>query len=113
EWTLVELQGDLEARSGEESLNNKFIGDLHFTKNGEPVLLVGHHILYGEIKELEKPLAVVMKCKSKPQFIKNDEQMDDTPLPHNVEYKIEAIILKKILFKSRPKPIVSNVAKKI
>ena len=32
EWTIVELQGDLETRSKEDSINNKFLGDLLFTK---------------------------------------------------------------------------------
>jgi hypothetical protein len=32
EMTIVELQGDLETKSEDVSLNGKFIGDLHFTK---------------------------------------------------------------------------------
>ena len=32
EWTIVELQGDIECKSHDDALNGKFIGDLHFTK---------------------------------------------------------------------------------
>ena len=31
EWILLELQGDLESRM-QEDMKNKFIGDMHFTK---------------------------------------------------------------------------------
>ena len=30
EWSIIELQGDLEVENG-ESLASKFLGDLHFT----------------------------------------------------------------------------------
>ena len=32
EWAMVELQGDLETRVKDDSLIDKFIGHLHFTK---------------------------------------------------------------------------------
>jgi len=32
EWSIVEVQGDLETKSSEASTNGQFIGDLHFTK---------------------------------------------------------------------------------
>ena len=31
EWTMIELQGDLETKSETTSLSGKFIGDLFFT----------------------------------------------------------------------------------
>ncbi|XP_022903656.2 chromosome transmission fidelity protein 8 homolog [Onthophagus taurus] len=91
-WAIIELQGDLKSDS-ETSFNNKFIGDLHFTKTGTPLLIIGHHILYGNESTMEKPLAVMEKVKL----------MDD----ESIEYVIKKIITKKIIFKTRPKPIVS------
>ena len=62
-WALVELQGDLESRSA-TSLAGQLIGDLHFTRQGAPVLIVGHHILWGKVTALEKPLLVMRKRQS-------------------------------------------------
>ena len=56
----MELQGDLESRSA-ASLAGQLIGDLHFTRQGAPVLIVGHHILWGKVAALEKPLLVMRK----------------------------------------------------
>ncbi|KAI8790104.1 chromosome transmission fidelity protein 8 isoform X3 [Biomphalaria glabrata] len=60
EWAIVELQGDLETRHP-VPLNHNFIGDLHFTHQDAPVLIIGHHILQGKVISLEKPLAVLTK----------------------------------------------------
>lgn len=96
EMALIELQGELEGRT-EANLQSQFIGDLYFKTQFDgtilPVLIIGHHILNGKIQNLEKPIAVIER-----------EKIDD----NNTEYKIEAIITKKILFKTRPKPIISN-----
>nr|XP_027229339.1 chromosome transmission fidelity protein 8 homolog [Penaeus vannamei] len=110
EWIILELQGDLESRTNEE-MASKFIGDLHFTKEGTPILIIGHHIMYGKVQDLDKPFALMHKKR----LSTDTEQMDvdDTESPETasstagVEYLIKAVIRKKILFKSRPKPIIA------
>lgn len=87
----MELQGDLQSES-ESSFEGKFIGDLHFTKTGTPILIIGHHLLYGKEVKLEKPFALLQK------------QTDD----NRCEYLVKSIITSKIIFKTRPKPIVGN-----
>ncbi|XP_050300773.1 chromosome transmission fidelity protein 8 homolog [Anthonomus grandis grandis] len=90
EYGIIELQGDLKTDS-ENSFEGKFIGDLHYTKTGQPVLIIGYHLLYGKEAKIEKPVALLEKCKN--------EQGD-------TEYLVKCIIKKKIIFKTRPKPIV-------
>lgn len=96
---LLEMQGDLESRLGQDvDLSGKFIGDLHFTKdNSTPILIIGHHILYGKSVKLEKPLVVMTKV--------NEGQ--------ETEYQVQTIIRNKLIFKARPKPIIANVPKKL
>ncbi|KAI4471580.1 rad25/xp-b dna repair helicase [Holotrichia oblita] len=96
EWSLIELQGELKSHS-EGQFDGKFVGDLHFTKAGVPVLIVGHHLMYGKEMALEKPYALLEKVDS------GDDTTDKTK---TTEYLVKSIITKKIIFKTRPKPIV-------
>ena len=104
---MIEMQGDLESRLGSNvDVSGKFIGDLHYTKdNGTPILIIGHHILYGKVVKLERPMVamkkvMVMSCE------KGDNQS-------NTEYHVDTIIRHKLIFKARPKPIIANVPKKV
>lgn len=74
-------------------MEGQFIGDLHFTKQGTPMLIIGHHLLFGKEVELVKPLALLEKVKG---------------AEGSTGYFIKALIRKKILFKTRPKPIVGK-----
>ncbi|XP_063607214.1 chromosome transmission fidelity protein 8 homolog [Penaeus indicus] len=110
EWIILELQGDLESRTNEE-MASKFIGDLHFTKEGTPILIIGHHIMYGKIQDLDKPYALMHKKKLSTGIEQMDvddtESQETASSTAGVEYLIQAVIRKKILFKSRPKPIIA------
>lgn len=110
EWAIIELQGDLESRAG-GTFDSQFIGDLHYTRTDVPVLIVGHHILYGKEINLEKPFAVLEKQSS--QLQRNIHGESETDYGPSTEYIIKAIIKKKLLFKTRPKPIIANVPKVI
>lgn len=91
-WSIVELQGDLVSES-DVSFEGKFIGDLHFEKSGTPILIIGHHLLYGKEMKLEKPFALLQK------------QTSDN---NQTEYLVKSVIMSKIIFKTRPKPIVGT-----
>ncbi|XP_022338440.2 chromosome transmission fidelity protein 8 homolog [Crassostrea virginica] len=105
EWAIVDLQGSLETRQP-VPLGGKFVGDLHFTKQNVPILIIGHHILYGKIVDMEKPYAVIVKDNSTTNDSNNTEKQ-------GVSYVVKALIKKKILFKQRPKPIIANIPKKL
>lgn len=95
EWAIIELQGDLKFDSPD--VTNKYIGDLHFLKAGIPIFIIGIHVLHGKEVPLPKPFAVLIK--------KHTEHASEI----KTEYNVQAIIRKKLIFKTRPKPIITNV----
>ena len=67
------------------------------------MLIIGHHILYGKVVTLEKPYGVMVK----------DTESAGQDATGSVNYNVIAVIKKKLLFKTRPKPIIANVPKKL
>jgi len=87
----------------------------------QPILIVGHHILHGKVVKLEKPLAIVVRSSA----LRNDglnvnsletstmEAEDSSSAVEDPYFTVTAVIRNKIVFKTRPRPIISNVPKKL
>ncbi|XP_011695223.1 PREDICTED: chromosome transmission fidelity protein 8 homolog [Wasmannia auropunctata] len=103
-WAIIDLQGDLKFEKIDNP-DDQLIGDLHFTKAGVPILIIGIHVLHGKEIRLDKPLIVLERHRDT-----GDETMEEEATA-KTEYFVKAIVRKKLLFKSRPKPIVTNVPK--
>lgn len=103
EWAIIEVQGDLECNSG-SSIGGKLIGQLIFTSKERPILIIGYHILYGKVVENNPAIAVLQKhriANADPLSISEDQEKTST------EYTILAVVKRKIVFRTRPKPIVT------
>ena len=74
--------------------------------DGTPIMIIGHHILYGKVIDLDKPLVAVEKLQVGKEM-DHEEMMDvDEHLEVKTEYRVKSVIKKKLLFKTRPKPII-------
>ncbi|XP_077240222.1 chromosome transmission fidelity-like protein [Tasmannia lanceolata] len=101
EWAIVELQGVVEAQpSFENQLPGLEIGRLcHSSSEGNYTFTVGYHELSGSKIVLKKPLLVLKKKKVV------DPDSDNSP---KMELDVIGIIRHKILFKTRPKALISK-----
>ena len=70
-------------------------------------LLIGHHLLEGKIVNLPKPLAVVHRSNTRSPTKADQSGGGETAPDNNMEWSVEAIIKRKILFAKRPMPVVN------
>ncbi|KAL0317766.1 UNVERIFIED_CONTAM: Chromosome transmission fidelity protein 8 [Sesamum angustifolium] len=107
EWAIVELQGVVEAQpSFENRLQNLQIGVLCRPSSQENyTFTVGYHELTGTKVSLKKPILVLKKIKLRKV---EEEEGEDDVNSAGVELDVIGVIRHKILFKTRPKALISS-----
>lgn len=114
EWCIVELQGVLETKRDQFAgldIGTMAFGRVrlttcatrlvvtvgsHTVQGGTVTLRVGTHCLEGKAQPLPKPLAVVAR----------DPECGEAP----PSYIIAGVVHKKIVFKSRPRPVTGEAS---
>ncbi|XP_021622472.1 putative uncharacterized protein DDB_G0287975 isoform X2 [Manihot esculenta] len=104
EWAIVELQGVVEVQpSLQDRLQNLVIGELCRPSSQENyTFTVGYHELTGSKVTLKKPLLVLKKVK----LMDVDQGSENSSV--EVALDVIGIIRRKILFKTRPRALISS-----
>jgi hypothetical protein len=100
EWCILELQGQLLGAK----LEGERVGEIEVMEDGTCVMDVGQHILKGSVKSIANPFLVLKN--SAEQKGKNGEATagENGGGIEMSSMTVLAVVKKKILFQSRPKP---------
>ena len=136
EYSLIELNGNIYVE-GEKNIENNLagecIGNITMKGLGKPVMIIGAHKLEGEIQKLSKPFYILEKQDTIESQTTSEKNCDDMIIEYNNDsdeennnynnerddvmehdnsqgpgFHIIGMVKQKILFKSRPKPIVNK-----
>ncbi|KAI4378144.1 hypothetical protein MLD38_015667 [Melastoma candidum] len=104
EWAIIELQGVVQVQPPfQHLLPNLQIGTLCRPSSQEVyTFTVGYHELTGAKVPLKKPLLVLRKTK-----LLDPQGQSDVGTP-DIELQVVGIIRHRILFKTRPKALISR-----
>ncbi|MCL7029239.1 hypothetical protein MKW94_026858 [Papaver nudicaule] len=112
EWAIVELQGMIEVQPCfKDCIQNLEIGILCRTSSEENyTFTVGYHELSGTKMKLKKPYLVLKKKRTILDSVSDEEEDIGKPKSPKTETELEVIgiIRHRILFKTRPKPLISK-----
>ncbi|KAI3735288.1 hypothetical protein L6452_14783 [Arctium lappa] len=110
EWAIIELQGVVEVQPAfQDRLQNLQIGLLCRPSSQESyTFTVGYHELSGSKIPLKKPLLVLKKIMKSDMEIDQNDDDDDLNSSSRVDLEVIGIIRQRILFKTRPKALISK-----
>lgn len=107
EWGLLELQGHLDPRDVQQSLDSLPLGVLEAdaANSKEFSLIIGSNKLVGKLVRLEKPLVVLTH--------EDNEHSHAADLAaggaeRDEHWRAVGVVRNKIVFKTRPQPIVKR-----
>ncbi|GMI99607.1 hypothetical protein like AT5G52220 [Hibiscus trionum] len=108
EWAIIELQGVVELQpSFQDSLQNLPIGQLCRPSSQENyTFTIGYHELTGSKVALKKPMVVLKKIK-RIDVDQSDGGGSSGASSSSTELDVVGVIRHKILFKTRPKALIS------
>ncbi|XP_073003501.1 uncharacterized protein [Typha latifolia] len=108
EWAIVELQGVVESQAAiGNQIQGLEIGRLCCSSSSSQVnytFTVGYHELSGTKVALKKPSLVLKKKKA----VDGQEIVSNSRVSSGVELEVIGVIRHKILFKDRPKALISR-----
>lgn len=90
EWCVIEFQGEITG----DVVGNE-LGSLRINSNGSVEMVIDQNTIEGSIMTLKSPLLIFEKERN------DGEGKEAKPL------EVQGIVRKKVVFKSRPKPINS------
>ncbi|MBW0519359.1 hypothetical protein O181_059074 [Austropuccinia psidii MF-1] len=124
ESIIIELQGTLEFSNLKDSddtqrimidrfgnqnlnLNGIEIGKLDLLNTAKPILKIGNHELEGKIFNLNKPLMILRKQSRLIRKLKKPDEANQKTKDHSHQIlDIVDVINRKIVFSSRPQPVI-------
>ncbi|RLN97714.1 hypothetical protein BBJ28_00007798 [Nothophytophthora sp. Chile5] len=121
EWSLLEFQGDVIAGAGSNpaDMRGLDIGTLRFGEGGEITLRIGNHILAGKVAKLAKPFAILQQHKQREgasvepdvdvdmeQASAQSDSGDASGASDQVRYEVVGVARTRVIFGSRPKPVL-------
>jgi len=83
----------------------------HPTSQNKPSLAIGPHLLEGKIVSLPTPLAITEKKPPLDDGMDADEEGNREEA--GVEWQISAIVRKKVVFATRPMPVLNRPVSKV
>ncbi|KAJ7364457.1 Ctf8-domain-containing protein [Mycena albidolilacea] len=115
ELVLIELQGNFEVEcTNDRERDGKLVGRLSIDDAAKrPTLMIGHHLLEGKVTQLPKPLAVIRRVANTESDAMDcdsgdlESQRGETS---TVSWDAIAVVKRKIVFSTRPMPIVGRPA---
>jgi hypothetical protein len=107
EWSVIELQGHLSARDTALTLDALPLGVLDIAPDNakEFTLVIGSTALVGKLVRLEKPLTVIAPDATRSEL----DAAADEDGAGDEHWHIVGVVRNKLVFKTRPQPIVSKV----
>ncbi|KAI3847529.1 hypothetical protein MKX03_019912 [Papaver bracteatum] len=115
EWAIVEIQGMIEVQPCfKDRIQNLEIGILCRTSSEENyTFTIGYHELSGTKMKLKKPYLILKKKRTILDSIPVEEEEEEDISKANsskteTELEVIGIIRHRILFKTRPKPLISK-----